>query len=358
MDKQQQTPRAAVMQFLRLLAPAKINLHLRVAPPGADGFHPLLTWMCTVSFFDSLIISPSEDVSSSPGTPGEGRGGGLPIDLSCDPSLPCDQTNLVVRGAKLLADYLNAYSTREGGDAPVGSPTRGTEGTTATVAERALARYRAVLQKRIPTGAGLGGGSSDGARIMQALNCLWAANLPPPQLAALSATIGSDLPFFFFGASSLCRGRGEIVQPIPSPRRARWAVLVLPKIAMPTPAVYQKFDQMKLGDPRSVDELSIDPSAWADLPALELLPRLVNDLEAPAFALRPDLGKLRHEIEVRLNRPVRMSGSGSSLFSLFDEKSDAERAAQHLDADDGSATALAVELAPVIDDDLKENLNP
>jgi 4-diphosphocytidyl-2-C-methyl-D-erythritol kinase len=344
LNDQRQTARARVMQFLRLLAPAKINLQLRVAPPGADGFHPLLTWMCTVSLFDSLIISPSE------------VGGGSPIDLSCDDtSLPCDQTNLVVRGAKVLADYLKAHSTREGGDAPVGSlTTRGTEGTTATTAERALARYRAVLQKRIPTGAGLGGGSSDGARMMQALNRLWAANLPPQQLAALSATIGSDLPFFFFGPSSVCQGRGEIVKPTPAPRRARWAVLVLPKIAMPTPAVYQKFDRMKLGDPRSIDEQSIDPSAWADLPALELLPRLVNDLEAPAFALRPDLGKLRHEIELRLNRPVRMSGSGSSLFSLFDEKSDAECAAQHLDSDDGSAMALAVELAPTIDDDLGE----
>jgi 4-diphosphocytidyl-2-C-methyl-D-erythritol kinase len=214
-----------------------------------------------------------------------------------------------------------------------------------------------VLEKRIPTGAGLGGGSSDGARMMQALNRLWSANLPPQKLAALAVTIGSDLPFFFFGPSCVCRGRGEIVQPIPAPRRARWAVLVLPKIVMPTPAVYQKFDQMKLGDARTAEQ-SIDPSAWADLPALELLPRLVNDLEAPAFALRPDLGKLRHEIEVRLDRPARMSGSGSSLFSLFDEKSDAECAAHNLDADDGSATAIAVELAPQIDDDLKENLNP
>jgi 4-diphosphocytidyl-2-C-methyl-D-erythritol kinase len=343
-----QTPHTSVTEFLRLLAPAKINLHLRVAPPGMDGFHPLLTWMCTVSLFDSLIISSFDD-----------RQGSSPIDLSCDDtSLPCDQTNLVVRGAKLLADYLKAYSTREGGDAPVGSPTaRGTEGTAATAAEPALARYRAVLQKRIPTGAGLGGGSSDGARMMLALNRLWSANLPARQLAALSVACGSDLPFFFFGPSSVCRGRGEIVQPTSAPRRARWAVLVLPKMAMPTPAVYQKFDQMKLGDARTVEQ-SIDLSAWADLSALELLPRLVNDLEAPAFALRPDLGKLRHEIELRLHRPVRMSGSGSSLFSLFDEKSDAKCAAQDIDVDDGSAKALAVELAPAIDDDLREYLNP
>jgi 4-diphosphocytidyl-2-C-methyl-D-erythritol kinase len=222
-----------------------------------------------------------------------------------------------------------------------------------------LAQYRAVLQKRIPTGAGLGGGSSDGARMMQALSRLWAANLPPPQLAALAATIGSDLPFFFFGPSGVCRGRGEIVKPIPAPRRARWAVLMLlPEIAMPTPAVYQKFDQMKLGDARAVEQ-TIDLSAWADLPALELLPRLVNDLERPAFALRPDLGKLRHETELRLQRPVRMSGSGSSLFSLFDEESAAEDAAAYLDRDnDGFAIVLAVELAPKIEDDLEENLNP
>ena len=81
----------------------------------------------------------------------------------------------------------------------------------------------------------------------------------------------------------------------------------------------------------------------------------MNDLEPAAFALQPDLGKLRHEIELRLDRPVRMSGSGSSLFSLFDEKSAAHRAAEQVNANnDGAASALAVQLAPPIDDDLGE----
>lgn len=339
-------PRGEV-EVMRLLAPAKINLHLRVGPPTIDGFHPLLTWMCTVSLFDTLTFSPAE-----------AGGEGPLVALRCDdPALPCDQTNLVARCAAVLAEAIEndrSRTTREGGDAPVGSSVaqraklvRGTEGTAAGLK---LGRCSAALQKRIPTGAGLGGGSSDGARAMLALDRRWGAHLGADRLAELSARCGSDLPFFFHGPSSVCTGRGQIVKPAPVPK-AKWAVLVLPRMAMPTAAVYRRFDEMKLGDPTSLKR-PLDVQAWAELPAAQLLPKLVNDLEAPAFALRPELAALRSAIESQLARPVRMSGSGSSLFTLFDGQTDARRAAEVVSAQ-RAVRALAVEVAPPIVDDLE-----
>jgi 4-diphosphocytidyl-2C-methyl-D-erythritol kinase len=348
---------------LRLLAPAKINLHLRVGPPPTPGgFHPLLTWMCTVALFDTLTLSraalPSAESS-------RGLLAGAISELNCDdPAVPCDATNLIVRAGTILADHIvNAdrsapyadaadRATREGGDAPVGSQVRtranvvrGTEGTAAWLG---LPRWKASLQKRIPTGAGLGGGSSDGARAMLGLERAWAAGLSRAQLAQLSARVGSDLPFFFFGSSSICTGRGEVVRPTPPPQ-AKWAVLVLPKIAMPTPAVYRKFDAMRLGDATSI---AAEPAweQWARLPAIDLLPKLVNDLETPAFSLRPDLASIREQVESQLRRPVRMSGSGSSLFTLYDDQAAAQNAATQLIA--AECSVMEVEVAPAVHDDL------
>ena len=302
------------MEPLRLLAPAKINLHLRVGPPSADGFHPLLSWFVTLGLCDTLTLWPAPTASAK-------------LVLACDdPALPCDGGNLVVRAACALA----------GAIAP----------------GRELSPINAMLHKRIPMGAGLGGGSSDGAAALRGLNQLWNAGWDAHELAKLGATLGSDLPFFFHGPSSICTGRGEIVRPTPRPA-ARWAVLILPGIHMPTPAVYKQFDQLRLVDEARLRD-EPDWAAWAKLPATELLPLLVNDLEAPAFALSPALGELRAAAERGLGRPVRMSGSGSSLFTLFDERAEAGEASRKLGTEDRFAGIRfeCVELSPKFADDL------
>ena len=304
---------------MHILAPAKINLHLRVGPPTADGFHPLSTWMCTVSLFDTLTIVPVMGRrASSPA---------IRIRLTCDdPALPCDATNLVVRAGMLLGEA-SLSATREGGS-PV----------------------EIALQKRIPSGAGLGGGSSDGAFAMIGLNRIWSAGLDMGRLAELSSRCGSDLPFFFYGSSSICTGRGEQVRPGAPPRVARWGVLMLPKISMPTPAVYRRFDEMSLGDSARLRD-EPDWNRWSTLPATELLPLLVNDLEAPAFDICPELGRLRIKAESILQRTVRMSGSGSSLFTLYDHQAESEYAAQII-LEKCGLMAMAIEIAPEITDDL------
>ena len=141
-----------------------------------------------------------------------------------------------------------------------------------------------------------------------------------------------------------------MVSPVARPS-ARWAVLVLPRLSMPTPDVYRRFDQLNLGREEDVNN-EPDWESWTKLSSWELLPRLVNDLEPPAFDIAPTLGQLRSRIERLVGRPVRMSGSGSSLFTLFDQQSHAADAAEKIERDTNER-ALPVEVAPELNDDLQ-----
>jgi 4-diphosphocytidyl-2-C-methyl-D-erythritol kinase len=324
---------------MRVPAPAKINLHLRVGPRRADGYHPLLTWMTTVALFDTLTFvrrrrrrprhGDHADASSPPPPPPPGRDAAW-FTLSCnDPRLSIGEGNLIVKAATALADdAARAIGSRDG------------EGRT----ERSPDRVSAFLNKRIPTGAGLGGGSSDAASTLIGLNGLWKLGFAASRLGAIAATLGSDVPFFLSGPSSICTGRGEIVRPVAS-LDMKWATLMLPRqIEMPTPAVYRRFDEMNLGREDAIRD-EPDWQAWSKLNSAELMPRLVNDLEPAAFALRPELGELRSKLEAALSQVVRMSGSGSSLFTLCDDAETAESHAKRVKESVG-VDAIAVALAP------------
>jgi len=317
--------------------------------------------------------------------------------LSSDqPGLPTDETNLVVRAAQAFADAIAASGAGDVAKGAAGHQRstvgRGQAGAASSgsssvlphsagsldgraaagedldaaanrdssaglaarvVGGEATARVRPVsarLEKQIPLGAGLGGGSSDAARTLIALNRLWGLNWPGEKLAPLAAALGSDVPFFLFGPSSICTGRGEVVRPVSQPRVARWCVLMLPEIHMPTAAVYKRFDELGLDFD---DEIEHEPDwiNWSAKKSKDLLSGLVNDLERPAFEIKPELGKLRADVELRLGRTVRMSGSGSSLFTLFDEASDARQAAESVEKNFG-VRAKSVQLAPELRDDV------
>ena len=440
---------------MRLLAPAKINLHLRVGKRRDDGFHPLLTWMCTVGLFDILTLEamapypglaaaaprgPNTGAQSPPAARTAGEPVGVPVDLrfDCDlPGLPRDEDNLVVRIAKAFAAEVFAPPPSGGGrsseagalgsgargaggggapgsagDAPgealgmcaasrfdpVGFVTNGTarEAGAAREAERPVGEGNEItspsdrkhsqdhkagapappgafaragmmpslgiaLDKRIPVGAGLGGGSSDAAATLVGLNRLWQAGRAADQLSGFAARFGSDVPFFVAAAhgapSAACTGRGEIVRAAPRPA-PKWALLVLPPFPLATRDVYARFDGAGLGSDGAVAQAP-DWRGWAALPARELLPRLVNDLEPAALALSPRLGELRRRFEDEVGRPVRMSGSGSSLFTLFDaaEERDARACERMLDGMDGVRVRL-VELAPRSDEALTAATTP
>ncbi len=332
---------------MRLSAPAKINLYLRVGRRRADGFHPLLSWMCTVGLFDRLKLECAD-----------AQGIALTHDL---PGLPNDERNLIVRVAFSFGTALG--SGEVSGSAPVDSVGRaisrrcgsaGKRPGQATAMNRAgqVGGIRATLEKRIPVGAGLGGGSSDAARTLLGLNRLWRADWPADHLSGFAAQFGSDLPFFFHGPSSVCSGRGEIVKPVASPS-ARWAVLVLPGYALATAEVYRRFDELELGQDNQIVR-EPDWTVWATSGSCALLPRLVNDLEKAAFSLRPELGAMRVAAQELLARPVRMSGSGSTLFTLFDAREEADAAASKI-VERLGARAMAVELSPDFFDDANGN---
>ncbi len=298
---------------MRVYSPAKINLHLRVGPKRSDGFHPLVSWMVAVGLFDTLDFTLDT----------AGR-----VDLSCpDPAVPVDDRNLIVQAARIMQVEATRILGGETSLSPLAPGARG---------------VRIELSKVIPMGGGLGGGSSNAATTLKALNELWLLNLPQDRLSALAAGLGSDVPFFLNGPSSICTGRGEVITRVDSPA-AHWVVLILPEISMPTPAVYRQFDQM----PSCPDfDQAVDWAQWCNLSAEVLLRMLQNDLEPSAFALCPNLARLRESAQSLVARPVRMSGSGSTLFTLFDTKDEAIAAADLIQSKQ-SVRTIAVTIANV-----------
>src|SRR5438067_4458224 len=160
------------MQTMQVLAPAKINLSLKILGDRGDGFHEIETLITPISLCDELRIKKSNSEKG--------------IEFRCDdPTVPMGAENLVLRAAKAFF--------------------------AATRLEPAIAIE---LKKKIPHGAGLGGGSSDAASVLLTLNKLFEANLPREVLAKMGETIGSDVPFFIFQSAAICRGRGELVTPL------------------------------------------------------------------------------------------------------------------------------------------------
>lgn len=282
------------MAELIVWSPAKINLHLEVLGLRGDGFHELAMVMQTIELLDRLRLSPSAD----------GR-----IQLSCDnPNLPTDGGNLIVRAAELLK-------------ARAGLPELGAH---------------LQLEKRIPVGAGLAGGSSNGAAALVGLNNLWGLGFSESELVLLAAELGSDMPFCIGGGTQLCFGRGERLEAQPAPQNDGWAVLLLkhPAASVSTPWAYQQSRQQRQASylegeaafEQRRQALRQGPLLRA-LQGLETLPPLRNDLQAvvePAeVTVRQGLALLRRA-EAAL--AVAMSGSGPSLFALFADLEAARRA--------------------------------
>jgi len=258
---------------MQLLAPAKINLSFEVKGRRADGFHEIETLMTPISLADRLTIERAGD---------EDR-----IDFSCDdPSLPVGDDNLVVRAAKLFRERA---------------------GVTAGIAVE--------LEKKIPHGAGLGGGSSDAASTLLGLNELFEAGLPSEELMKLAAQLGSDVPFFIARSAALCRGRGELVKPISLD--AKFPLLLLkPDFGVPTPWAYGKWKES-----RELPGIDYSLQEFGGI-------RFVNDLEKPVFEKFVFLARLktwlRRQPEVAV---ALMSGSGSTVFAVLRESGSAKELA-------------------------------
>jgi 4-diphosphocytidyl-2-C-methyl-D-erythritol kinase len=276
---------------------AKLNLGLRVSPLRPDGFHNVETWMLRTSWHDTLDVQPADTLELRV----TGKSEGVPTD---------PQKNLVGRAALALA-------------------------AAASVPAHALLS----LHKNLPHGGGIGGGSADAAAALLALNQLWNLHWDLGRLEKIAATLGSDIPFFIRGHAALCTGRGEIMTPL-APRNPLFAVLIIPPVGCPTKDVYQTFD-------RGIQHVPAYPltdwEACAAASAQELSELLVNDLEPAAFAVAPMLRPIRARAAELLGRRVHMTGSGSTLFALFDTKVQADIDASLLNVEMGpSVSAVAV----------------
>lgn len=262
---------------MEFLAPAKVNLTLRIVRRRDDGFHEIDSLFVPISLHDQLTIGLRDE-------------GGLVFTCD-DASIPAGDTNLVVRAARLFF--------AETGRAP---------------------HARIHLEKHIPHGAGLGGGSSDAATTLLALDQLCATALPRETLLRLAAALGSDIPFFILGRPARARGRGEQLEPADFPHRLP-LLLIKPPFAVPTPWAYQRWrDSRELpGIPYAAQ-----PQPWGEL---------INDLERPVFEKHLLLAELKRWL---IRQPecsgALMSGSGSTVFAVLREKPDAiplgERAAK------------------------------
>jgi 4-diphosphocytidyl-2-C-methyl-D-erythritol kinase len=277
------------MASMTLRAFAKINLSLRVSSVRPDGFHDVRTILQAIDLFDRVKC--------------EARRG--PFQIRCDtPDVPTDRTNLVWKAAQLLW----AAAGRSG-------EPRNTVVT---------------LQKNIPMKAGLGGGSSDAAAALQGLRRLWKLRVPDEQIYALSARLGSDVPFFLVGGTALGLGRGDEVYPLENLPRYR-VVLVIPPFGVATNEAYAWLDAKRLREPLSTDTPEKGSrSLFGSLPATWLgrTASLVNDLEDPVTARHPTIGQLKQRLTDLGALMAAMSGSGSTVFGVFESAAAANRAAR------------------------------
>lgn len=263
---------------LTLQAPAKVNLTLLVSARRGDGYHDVSTVMQTVDLGDTLTLT------------GEGRG----LTLTCtDPAVPADDSNLVLRAARLFF-------------AEAGLP---------------VPDLHFRLEKRIPSQAGLGGGSSNAASALLALRTLYAPALSDEKLECMAARLGSDVPFFIRGGTMHCTGRGERIAPLP-PLTAGWFVIVKPPEGFSTPAMYRRLDELP-PEPARPDGMTAALES-GDIRAVAAA--LYNSFER---AVPPDSAVRAIEDALRVHGALAamLSGSGSAVFGLFDREDTAHAAA-------------------------------
>ena len=268
---------------MQVRAPAKINLSLQILERRPDGFHEIETLMAPISLFDSIAIELSAETRE--------------ITFRCDDeSLPMGEDNLVVRAAR---SFLRAAEIEQG--------------------------LRIELQKNIPHGAGLGGGSSDAAAVLLALNQLLGGPLTGERLTSVAAEIGSDVPFFLAASAAFCRGRGEIVEPTALGETLR-LLLLKPAFGVPTRWAYARWR-----DSSELPGVRYSSQNFAGY-------TFVNDLERSVFEKHVFLGEMKMWL---LAQPevgaALLSGSGSTLFAALRDGTDgellAERAKTELDAE-------------------------
>jgi 4-diphosphocytidyl-2-C-methyl-D-erythritol kinase len=262
---------------LRIRSYAKVNWTLDVLFRREDGYHELRTVYQTVSLHDRLRITE---------TAGE-------IEINCDdPRVPCDETNLAFKAASLLHE-----------------------------AAHITTGARIDIEKRIPVAAGLGGGSSNAAMTLLALERLWRLEIDQRELFRIAAALGSDVPFFLIGGTAMGIGRGEQIHPTEQ-IFCEHLLLVNPGFAVSTRDAYEGYSRLTRSEPASIMPLNL-PTAEG-VRELPLAGR--NDLEEVVLAAHPEIAEVKRRLGSLGARHALMSGSGATVFGVFDNRQMLERA--------------------------------
>jgi len=263
-----------------LPAHAKVNLLLRVLGRRTDGYHEIHTIFQTVTLHDRLTFAPAE----------EGH-----FSLECDtPGVPADERNLVWRAARALRER---YGVRSG------------------------AHIR--LEKRIPAGGGLGGGSSDAAAALVGLSNLWGLETDAVELSKIGMRLGADVPFFLTGGTALGTGTGADITPLKD-LPEQHLVVITPGVEVPTAEAYGALKAPALTKEGGVANLSVSRTEAGIYDSLCEV--MSNDFEAVVSGLYPSIGRARDALMEAGARCAMLSGSGASVFGVFETKGDAGRA--------------------------------
>jgi 4-diphosphocytidyl-2-C-methyl-D-erythritol kinase len=246
-------------------APAKVNLFLHVTGRRDDGYHTLESLLALIDWCDTITLSRRADGDIARGNPVSG--------------VP-ESEDLALAAARALKAATGAV-----------------DGVTIGI------------EKNIPQGAGLGGGSSDAASVLLALNRLWALGMPRSELAAIGATLGADVPFFIGGESALARGIGELLTPVSLP--TLWIALVVPPVEVATKAVFAALQLTPFAASAKIDVFSEGYGR--------------NDLQSVVAARFPAVAGAIDALK-RASRSARMTGSGACAFAAFTTEDDAKRA--------------------------------
>jgi len=283
------------MRSYSLAAHAKINLYLEIIGDRPDGFHELAMVMQSVGLADRIHLEPLQNHE---------------IRVTCDhPQVPSDESNLAYRAADLLR-----YTFPE-----------------------AFKKYGGVeiqIQKQIPVGAGLAGGSANAAAVLVGLDLMWQLGLPQTELQQLGAKLGSDIPFCIAGGTAIATGRGEIISPLPSLDAASVVLAKHESLLVSTPQAYkayrEQFSETYVADPAGVGDRhhtvhsgplvsAINRQDYAQIGEL-----LHNDLEKVVLPLYPQVERLRDAMLQLEPFGAMMSGSGPTVFALAKSLEQAE----------------------------------
>ena len=271
--------------LLKLPSFAKINWILRILGRRPDGYHEVATVLQSVSLCDELVFELRDDDR---------------IVLTCDdPAIPVDETNLIVRAALAL-------KSRRGVDI--------------------------TLQKRIPAKGGLGGGSSNAAVTLLALNCLWRLGLREADLRQIGVRLGADIPFFFAGGTAVAKGIGTEIEAVNDPT-LQHLIIITPNASVATATAYASLNAPSLTTSDSVSILassftepfSADSSQWP----------LHNDFERVIFEREPEIRRAKEALVAAGARNALLAGSGSSVFGIFSDAAARDQALDNLRSEVG-----------------------